>query len=299
MMVKGVVLFLGLLGSCLAIYDESIARNKMYPLICAAYSSNPQLCLTNVFSNAQLKRQYNVMCDNFKNDTCSGYSAVSQGDQAIIVSFRGTEGFLQLVSEGVETVFDKKVTSAIGGGISEYFFNGFNMIWNAGMKNDFITLKNQYPGYKIWVTGHSLGGAMASICASTIIGTKLAPANNVYLYTFGQPRTGDKDYSSKHDSLGFAATNRITHHRDIVPHIPTENFKGYYHHMSELFYNNDMSIGQKFVDCEADESNDCSDGNLINLSISDHFDYFNKDIMSYGQNGCIDTFAKVKNAAKV
>uniref|UniRef100_A0AC34RQR6 Fungal lipase-like domain-containing protein n=1 Tax=Panagrolaimus sp. JU765 TaxID=591449 RepID=A0AC34RQR6_9BILA len=295
MLPMAAVLLLTIFGFSLATYDESLARNKMLPMAGAAYSDNPSACLANAFSNAQLKRQITLSCDIFKGDKCSGFTAVSQGDQAIIISFRGSQGFLQILSEGGESVFGKKVTSPIGGGVSEYFYNAFDQIWNAGMKNDFITLKNQYPGYKIWVTGHSLGGSMASICASLIVATNLAPASNVYLYTFGQPRTGDTDFASKHDALNLAATNRVTHSHDIVPHVPPENFEDYYHHKSELFYDNDMTIGRPYVDCESDESGKCSDGNLLDLSINDHLHYFDKDVSGYGEDGCIGNFAKYFN----
>ena len=40
----------GLLSA--ATYSDDVARNKMLPLAAAAYSNNPQLCLTNKFTNA-------------------------------------------------------------------------------------------------------------------------------------------------------------------------------------------------------------------------------------------------------
>ncbi|ETN72237.1 triacylglycerol lipase, partial [Necator americanus] len=73
-------------------------------------------------------------------------------------------------------------------------------IWNGGMKDDFNTLRAKYPTYQVWVTGHSLGGAMASLAASYIVAAKLVPAANVELVTFGQPRTGNKEFSAAHDS---------------------------------------------------------------------------------------------------
>lgn len=46
-------------------------------------------------------------------------------------------------------------------------------IWNGGMKDDFTYLKQRYPSYKLWVIGHSLGGAMASLCSSYIVANGL------------------------------------------------------------------------------------------------------------------------------
>lgn len=99
-------------------YDENFAKNKALPLAGAAYSAKPEECLSNKFQNAKLQGKHEVKCDGFKGDTCFGFTAVSHGDKAIIVAFRGSTGFLEIVSEGVESIFDKKIASPIGGQVS-------------------------------------------------------------------------------------------------------------------------------------------------------------------------------------
>ena len=47
--------------------------------------------------------------------------------------------------------------------------------------------------------GHSLGGALASTCASYLVKLGLADPVHTKLVTFGQPRTGDKEYAQWHD----------------------------------------------------------------------------------------------------
>ena len=86
------------------------------------------------------------------------------------------------------------------------------MLWDAGMKNDFLTLKNANPGYQVWVTGHSLGGAMAAVAASEIVHYGYTSASNLKLYTFGQPRTGDTIFAQKHDSIVSCRNN----FRDVI-----------------------------------------------------------------------------------
>ncbi|VDM81202.1 unnamed protein product, partial [Strongylus vulgaris] len=129
----------------------------------------------------------------------------------------------------------------------------------------------------------------------------LVPAANVELVTFGQPRTGNKDFSAAHDKQ-MAYSFRVTHSRDIVPHVPPENLEGYYHHKYEVllysdcanfalsqqavFYHNDMKPGASFKVCSADEDKGCSDGLDITTSISEHLHYFNVDVSGYGENGC-------------
>ncbi|MFM7365811.1 MAG: lipase family protein [Cuspidothrix sp.] len=65
---------------------------------------------------------------------------------------------------------------------------------------------------QICLTGHSLGGALATLAAYRLINT--FPVNSVY--TFGSPRVGDKDFRSQYKITHFRFENR----NDIVPHVP-------------------------------------------------------------------------------
>lgn len=76
----------------------------------------------------------------------------------------------------------------------------------------------------LWITGHSLGAAMATLIARrcTLEDTLQKPEA---LFTYGSPRVGDKTYVAEFDSL-------LVHHRwvndgDIVTKIPLPPF--YYH----------------------------------------------------------------------
>ncbi|PAV59630.1 hypothetical protein WR25_08214 [Diploscapter pachys] len=233
----------GLLSA--ATYSDDVARNKMLHLAAAAYSDNPQLCLTNKFTNAVLKKNYHIGCDFENVDTCSGYLATLNGDKAILLVFRGTQGFLQLILEADKSVLEEHVDWVGGGKVSKYFSSAFMAVWNHGMKDDYLTLRSQYPGYQVWVTGHSLGAAMANLAASYLIANKLADAANMQVVTFG------------------------------------EAF-GYRHQQYEVFYHNDMRPGAAYKVCQGDEDNSCSDGLLIAASIPDHVTYFQHNIMAWG-----------------
>jgi triacylglycerol lipase len=83
----------------------------------------------------------------------------------------------------------------------------------------------------LWFTGHSLGGAMATICAGRC---KLAeiPSNPEGLFTFGSPRVGSNRY------INFV---KIPHYRwvnnnDIVCRVPPP-WLGYAHSGRELYLN--------------------------------------------------------------
>uniref|UniRef100_H2WB14 Lipase_3 domain-containing protein n=1 Tax=Caenorhabditis japonica TaxID=281687 RepID=H2WB14_CAEJA len=267
-------------------YTDEFARNQMLALASAAYSSNPQHCLDTKFTNAQLKRQlYIKNCALLSNDVCSGYTAVLHADKAIVISFRGTQGFLQLISESNKTVFESLLSWIAGGKVSKYFGDAFTKVWTSGMKDDFAALLAQNPGYEVWVSGHSLGGSMASLAASYIVTTKMVDGSRVKLVTYGEPRTGNKDYAHAHDAQ-FAYSYRVTHNRDIVPHVPNEGFLGYYHNKYEVYYRETMKSGAKFTICDGDEDDKCSDGLWITTSVDDHLHYFEHDVSDWGEKGC-------------
>ncbi|CAL2040439.1 hypothetical protein CAEBREN_04049 [Caenorhabditis brenneri] len=271
----------------LATYDDSTARTSFFPLAAAAYSTNPQKCLSAKFSNAQLRRQVNVQCDSGgKNDICSAYTALLPANNAVVLSFRGTQGFLQLIEEADKSVFQSQSQWIAGGKVSKYFGDAFNTLWNAGMKDDVNYLLHTNPTFEVWVTGHSLGGSMASLAASYIVSNQIAPGNKVKLITYGQPRTGNTPFAVAHDAQ-MAYSYRVTHNRDVVPHIPNEGMEDYKHHKAEVFYKESMKPGASYKVCSsADESNDCSNGLLITASVSDHLTYFTKDVSQWGEAGC-------------
>ncbi len=83
----------------------------------------------------------------------------------------------------------------------------------------------------MWFAGHSLGGAMATICAGRC---KLAeiPSNPAGLFTYGSPRVGNNRY------INFV---KLPHYRwvnnnDIVCRVPPP-WMGYKHCGRELYFN--------------------------------------------------------------
>jgi predicted lipase len=71
----------------------------------------------------------------------------------------------------------------------------------------------------IWLTGHSLGGAIASIGAS-YLHHRGFPESRIYVYTFGAPRVGDAEYRSNINKMFTYRYWRFLHNHDIVPDVP-------------------------------------------------------------------------------
>ncbi|KHJ88226.1 hypothetical protein OESDEN_11982 [Oesophagostomum dentatum] len=108
----------------------------------------------------------------------------------------------------------------------------------------------------------------------------------IKLVTFGQPRTGDKNYAAAVEKeVPYAF--RITHAHDPVPHLPLIDQQGFFHHKTEAFYDKGMAAGAHYSVCyDMGESTFCSDKNLVDTSIKDHLHYFEQDVSEYGDKGC-------------
>lgn len=88
----------------------------------------------------------------------------------------------------------------------------------------------QYPSYKIVVTGHSLGGAIATVATANLRAAGIA---NIDMYTYGSPRVGNAafvDFVSAQPGLEI----RVTHLDDPVPRLPPIIF-GYRHTSPEYW----------------------------------------------------------------
>lgn len=132
-------------------------------------------------------------CD--KLTACHGYVAVSPKRKAIVVAFRGTQGNVQLVAEVIEAL-QKKVPMA-GGKVFQYFYDGM-AVMHPNMSANVRQVLKQNPDYEVWVTGHSLGGALASLMATQFRVEELVSADKIKLITYGQPRVGGATVNRKY-----------------------------------------------------------------------------------------------------
>ncbi len=79
------------------------------------------------------------------------------------------------------------------------------------------------PGPRFTVAGHSLGSALATLCALDIAANTTYP---VVLYTLASPRVGDLTFKNLFDHV-VPNTYRIANRLDMVPKVPPPLF--YYH----------------------------------------------------------------------
>lgn len=121
------------------------------------------------------------------------------------------------------------------------FLSDFESI-DVQVVNEINALLKKNPAAGIYITGHSLGSALAQLCALEFCRLKL-PVEAVV--TFGGPRVGNATFARIYDgasayqstqifnTLG-AITWRVVNQNDIVPRMPWITF-GYRHCGTEIF----------------------------------------------------------------
>lgn len=91
------------------------------------------------------------------------------------------------------------------------------------------------PNRKLWVTGHSQGGAIASIfVAQLLLDNDELLDSFAGLYTYGQPRCGNAEYRKLFSDLkGRGLVYRSVNKKDLIPKVPMKML-GYSHHGCKL-----------------------------------------------------------------
>jgi len=162
-------------------------------------------------------------------------SSVS-GEQEIVVGFRGTDASsIYNWAENLratKTDFELPYPDAEGAKVHSGFFRSYN---NSALRMNVIgavlMMMDKHPEAPVHVVGHSLGGAMASICALEM--KLVLGVSDGRVTTFGSPRVGNDRFQEVFNSV-LQYSRRFTHNNDIVPSVPTQ-FMGFQHVATEVF----------------------------------------------------------------
>jgi triacylglycerol lipase len=193
---------------------------------------------------------------NSKEYPIFGYIAYDTNNN-IYIAFRGT-----MDKDDMKTDLDyKQIDLSNNIKVHEGFYNKFNFFKNdiLNVINNYNEIKNAFTGVttpvsinNIIITGHSLGSAIATICAYEI--SKNNNNNNIYTYIFASPRVGNVEFSIDYNTK-VPNTYRVVNISDIIPTLPpavSPNFENpikpyIYKHVGTIpnikyFDNNWMSI---------------------------------------------------------
>ena len=192
----------------------------------------------------------------------------------IVIACRGTEP-----TEFKDIKADlqiKLVKPAFGAGKVHYGFKeSTDDIWPELL----IKIPAIYKKQTVWCTGHSLGGAMATLIANRLNEDDAMPDLEA-VFSYGSPMTGTKE---------FVQGMRVKHHRwvngaDIVPKVPG----AWYEHHGELHYMNhwgnvrEMTAVQRFKDQMRGFIYGWKQG-LINFFINHSIERYSNNLARYAE----------------
>jgi len=221
----------------------------------------------------------NTLVSAFNNPATEGFVVRDDNREEIIVAFEGTHDLEDLITDLQIPMTPLRAIGVVDVGDSAVH-TGFLSAYNLVASTVLSTIEVQvacYPSYKIVVTGHSLGGAVASIAALSIKG--VFPDTPLTLYTYGQPRTGNAGFTSLvEDRIGIYNTFRAVHNNDLIPAI-LPMFLGYRHFASEYWNFAEPASPSTVKRCKGGEDPTCSVSiPFFFLNIGPHLNYFDQVI---------------------
>ena len=186
---------------------------------------------------------------NEKHDT-EGFVGYLPSDHSVHVSFRGSSSMANWMSDLNATKSDYSDPDCHKCEVHDGFWTAEQSV----LTELFAAVADValiYGTRSVKTTGHSLGAALAQLAAMDL----QKAGYSVSMINFGQPRVGNRYYADL-SALKLPNQYRVTHHKDLVPHVPVE-LMGFRHSTTEVYEDKDGIIKV----CSATEGEDkhCSD----------------------------------------
>ncbi|MBT9317797.1 lipase family protein [Leptothoe spongobia] len=148
-------------------------------------------------------------------------------DNCIVLAFRGSQEIRDWYTNFSTKLRKFTIRREGQTTISSYkgrVHTGFFLGWASVEKGVLAQIKNWQnelnPGEALpplLITGHSLGGALATMAAASLQDNNISVAG---LYTFGQPRVGDRSFTRQLNANLVGKVFRFINNNDVVPHVP-------------------------------------------------------------------------------
>jgi len=174
---------------------------------------------------------------------------LAANDECVLICFRGTE--MHAIEDWITDTRMKLVDGPMRGKVHSGFYNALSHVWQLVDHN--LRKLDPKSSKAVFLTGHSLGAALAALAALAAARWHDAGRRVNALYTFGQPRTGDQTFARNFNFALKSSTFRLVNHNDLVTRIPPRSFG--YSHLGTFKYitsggqlTDDIQWWQRFLD---------------------------------------------------
>ncbi|KAJ9063796.1 hypothetical protein DSO57_1037145 [Entomophthora muscae] len=211
-----------------------------------------------------------------KYDTLA-YVTTNNVRREIVISFRGTHSIKNWIQNlnFIHADFDTVKYARVHAGFKSCS-DGLTPLYLPSVRH--ILQNPEFANFKLVLTGHSLGGAIAVLSTLNLQKALDMPWSRLAVYTYGQPRIGNSFFSNYVNSLPLSMT-RVVNENDPIPHLPPLPFM-YLHQHTEVHINNGVP---KVCSTKCAEDPTCSLSRIGNLSFGAHRHVFDIRI---GKGGC-------------
>lgn len=160
---------------------------------------------------------------------------IARKNGTVYLAFRGTESLEDWKTDLSAAKTDFIINGKCYGKVHIGFLKSFNKVKS---KIEKFLLKDSMKGSnKIYVTGHSLGGGIATL-AAFYLKVSFLQFLQILIYTYGSPRVGNKVFVKNYVQKLNNYTFRHVNQNDVVCLVPTL-FMGYRHVKKEIYFDQD------------------------------------------------------------
>lgn len=223
-------------------YLLALASETIYPQTLGVKSKDHKAFKTKF--EATVRRWGIKKCEFIQHTGTDTEAVVMSTDKVVVVVFRGSEtGDLTsaikdwIVSDARIRMIDMPT---LGKGVKVHvgFWKALDSVHTSVTRE--IARQGGFKGKSVFLTGHSLGGALATLCAMRL---SKEGKSGMAVYTYGAPRVGNDKFQ-----LSFPVNlQRYVYKNDLVPMVPDDVLLGYRHvgRTNNITGNGTIKLGDK------------------------------------------------------
>jgi predicted lipase len=150
--------------------------------------------------------------------------------QRNLIVLRGT----QTPREWIANLQTSQVDYSQAGVQQGRIHRGFSRLYGK-LSQQILQAAQRFSSAPTYVTGHSLGGALATLAAADLAANATRLKGQIQLYSYASPRVGDSAFARFYLSL-VPNSYRVVNLADMVPEVPPSIIKGLeFQHVGQLW----------------------------------------------------------------